>query len=432
MAQTVPGIKIGAPAPDAVFRNLRNSENQVFELNKQKGKYVILDFFSKYCTVCFLSLPKTDSLQKIYKDKIQFVMVGPDEPGTIETYQKFHHKLKLNLPMAIVDRSVFKTFGVHSVPHLVWIDRAGLIKGITISNELTRDNLELFLRGGIIQRDSTFLRAAQNTYDNKSPFLLYGNGGEDSSFVMRSLFSVWKSGMPLGSPSGVFDDVWKSYWRQQNTTPPAMFQTLGTSIMRLYNYAYWGSDENFIWKQNMKEHLYGNVWPKPVFEISDTTAVRPDHKNGKNVYNYSIITNRIWKDTAEQLKEIMRNDLKNYFGYEVDIQTRSWPIWKLIVIDSSKIPHTQNGESKRIKNTKTGIHLQNLPISTFVQSLSKAIAFMNDVVIDSTGINYNLDIKIDAIMTQFDDITTELKKNGLALVRSTKMMKTLVIKDNKR
>ncbi|MDD2791790.1 MAG: redoxin domain-containing protein [Sediminibacterium sp.] len=432
VAQTLPDIKIGAPAPDAVFQNLHYSENKVFELNKQRGKYVILDFFSKYCTVCFLSLPKIDSLQKVYKDKIQFVMIGPDEPGTMETYQKFHNKLKLSLPVAIVDRDVFKTFGVHSVPHLVWIDRAGIIKGITISNELTRDNLELFLRDGIIQRDSTFLKAAQNSYDNKRPLLLYGNGGEDSNFAMRSLFSVWKPGMPLGSPSGVFDVVWKSYCRQQGIEPPAMFQTLGSSITRLYNYAYWGSDGDFIWKQDKKEQLYGNVWPKPVFEIRDTTVVQPDYKNGKNVYNYSIATTRIWKDTTEQLKEIMRNDLRSYFGYGVDIQFRSWPIWKLIVIDSSRIPHTYNGESKMIKNSKTGIHLQNLPISSFVQSLSKAIAFMDDVVIDSTGIDYNLDIKIDAILTNFEDINAELKRNGFALVRSTKIMQTLVIKDDNR
>ncbi|MEO8174863.1 MAG: hypothetical protein ABI581_17325, partial [Sediminibacterium sp.] len=105
---------------------------------------------------------------------------------------------------------------------------------------------------------------------------------------------------------------------------------------------------------------------------------------------------------------------------------------KLIAADSSKIPRTQNGESKRIKNTKTGIHLQNLPISVLVECLARASAFMDDVIIDSSGIGYNLDIKIDAIMTQLEDINTELKKNGLELVRSTKMMKTLIIKDDKR
>ena len=48
---------------------------------------------------------------------------------------------------------------------------------------------------------------------------------------------------------------------------------------------------------------------------------------------------------------------------------------------------------------------------------------------DETGIIENIDIELDAILTDFEALKKELEKHGLLLEQKTKAMKVIVIKD---
>ncbi len=425
-------VKVNSLIPDILFKNVFYSSEKVLDIKRQRGKYVVLDFFTKNCTACFQSLPKTNSFQEKYKNKIQFLMIGPDDQGATKTvYDQFHLKLKLNLPVAFVDIGLFYKFNIQYVPHLVWIDSGGIVKGITTSKELTEENISLFLNGGTIIADSSFLVKDTFNFNGLDPFLIHRNGGNDTNFLFRSVLTAWKPGMFHGNTSGVFDKIWKGYYNSERPyeNAPAMFQTLGQPISDLYSYAFWGCDQAMI---RYKNQYYGKVWPKPVFEILDRNDLDYDYKTGKNLYCYSIITKKPRNDTARQLQEIMQNDLENYFGYVAKIENREWPCLKLLATNASNKLNSKGGPSKIIKRNKTGIHLQNLPISSVIESLAKMPAFEEEIIIDGTGISGNIDFKIEALYTNFEEIKVELAKLGFELVRSTKIMKTLVIKDKSK
>src|SRR5260221_7873623 len=83
-----------------------------------KGEFIILDFWSRWCSACFENMPKVNTLQKKFTEKLTILMVGLlDNEKVPELYEKFRKKLNLDLLVAY-DSTIFKQFGVPSVPHL--------------------------------------------------------------------------------------------------------------------------------------------------------------------------------------------------------------------------------------------------------------------------------------------------------------------------
>ena len=55
-----------------------------------------------------------------------------------------------------------------------------------------------------------------------------------------------------------------------------------------------------------------------------------------------------------------------------------------------------------------------------------------EIFVDKTGIQKNIDLHIDAIMTDFNDVRKALAGKGLFLEKARKKIKTITIYDSKR
>ena len=76
-----------------------------------------------------------------------------------------------------------------------------------------------------------------------------------------------------------------------------------------------------------------------------------------------------------------------------------------------------------------GFTARNIPIHFLIRIINDYHVFKNILFIDETGIAGNIDITLDADLTNPQDIIKGLKKSGLNLIEEKRELKVLVIKD---
>ncbi len=73
--------------------------------------------------------------------------------------------------------------------------------------------------------------------------------------------------------------------------------------------------------------------------------------------------------------------------------------------------------------------IRNKPLSSLLELIWGYNQHDTAVFLDKTGINFNIDLDMNCIWTDFNDIKRELNKNGLDIVRGETEVKVIVIRD---
>jgi len=161
-------LSIGDKVPDIAFTML-NYPRRFAHLSDFKGKLVILDFWATWCESCTGVFPKMDSLQKLYVDKVQILLVNSintgDKRETIISFLKKWNSARnkeLQLPIVVEDAIANELFPHKTVPHYIWVGIDGRLKGITYSQEVTVQNINALLKG-----DDIKMPVKKDFYGNK-------------------------------------------------------------------------------------------------------------------------------------------------------------------------------------------------------------------------------------------------------------------------
>lgn len=145
--------KVGDILPNTIaFHNVINYKSNSIDLSDLRGKLVILDFWSTYCTTCIQAFPHLDSLQKKYGDQVQILLII-QEAGEYITEKKikafisnFKKSHSLVIPIAITSNDSTRQLFPHTgIPHYVWIDPYGRILAKTMSLFVAESNIETAL-----------------------------------------------------------------------------------------------------------------------------------------------------------------------------------------------------------------------------------------------------------------------------------------------
>jgi thiol-disulfide isomerase/thioredoxin len=148
-------LTVGDYLPDIVFHDLLNYKKDSATLKEFKGKLLILDFWGPYCKSCIKVMSKLDSLQSIFKDDIQFIMVTEtsESESSSEALSKLFRKWKqagLFVPSLLVtglgNHILSELFPHEFVPHYVWINRFGKVCAITTYHLMNAHTIQAFLK----------------------------------------------------------------------------------------------------------------------------------------------------------------------------------------------------------------------------------------------------------------------------------------------
>ncbi|ACU03129.1 TlpA family protein disulfide reductase [Pedobacter heparinus] len=113
----------------------KSVDGKLVDLEKYKGKLVLVDFWSLGCTVCIEKMPEIKQVFDKYNSK-GFEVISACISGYINEDKKkieqIHQKTGANWPLAILDfrpgglgRKIFDTYGWQGVPQLLLLDEEG-------------------------------------------------------------------------------------------------------------------------------------------------------------------------------------------------------------------------------------------------------------------------------------------------------------------
>lgn len=425
----IPAVpEIGKTAPFFELKNIGNFPKKSVTSTSLKGRYVILDFWNKNCVSCVQSFPKLNQVHELYKDKLDLILVGTEEEGIKQMFQTFAVKQNLKFPFAY-NYELYKGFVAGGgAPHTVWIDDKGIVQVISYGNELTKSNIEAFLSDKRFSfRDKSHAALAKrelNSYDYSTPFLIDANGGDEykNNFKYRALITEFipgtpKMGWPVNQlfrfPFGITQDS------------RVLFEG-SESLEALYRFAFTG----YLQWSNY-DTIYKYVYPKIILEMEDSSLFR---SADSGQYVYSLVAPKMhW--SATYLMESMQNDLKRYFGYDARMESRIFSYLKIVATDKVEKLKTK-GEKTSLKTDYIMYKGINCPLNSFFQSSLGKLNYWETlgkvpVIINETGIDYNVDIDVKINCTDWKDVQKVFKELGFEFVAAEKEFKVLVIRDRK-
>lgn len=409
--------EIGKPLPEFYLSNVAYFNKTQLTQHDLKGKWLFLDFWFQGCSSCIQSFPKVNEIYKEFKNELTWLMIGLNDrragKNVREFYEKIQAKRKLEMPVAY-DSTLARKWEVHAMPYIIVADPNGIVRYITDGRNITANRIRKLLNGDSVN-------FYESTLEYKSDDIL--TNGTGSSLVYGSAISKWNG----ERNTWVEIDRWAT-WPEEELRKG--YKLSMAPLIALYYYAYVG---RFAWDVD-NDSLYGKFYTKPIIEVKDSAMFSYSFGTDESgrisgMYNYHLIL-PVSEVTAEKVTKLMREDLKRTFRYTATIELRDMPVWKLVAKQGAVEKLKTKGDPQYASpgTHAAGYTIINIPPKYLIATIS--FYLKNELpFVDETGLSENFDLTLNADMTNFDDVVKAINKKGLDLIKGTKKMRILVIRD---
>jgi hypothetical protein len=302
--------------------------------------------------------------------------------------------------------------------------------------------------------------------DELKPLFIDGNGGDGKNMMFRSMLTKYNGELNDGVLKGTESYVCNRDWAKRSAAiqPYAgMVQEIGAPLEMLYYLAYADTIGNMTssrllgtseYPDTIKyptlRNSYGKYWYRAILELKDSTPFRFNYKSFEHRYIYSLIVPDE-KASAKFMQDVIKNDLKTYFGYNVTVEDRMMPYWSLTASEKAKNSLKTKTPGNKFKTTGVNDTLWKTNNAIMKDILIRMIfsfsfgnsAFGNTPLeeapfIDETGINGEIDYDITArefaemLKSNWNTSLAFLHRLGLDLKKSERLTKVVVIRDPKQ
>ena len=117
-------VKVGDAMADGDLYDLQGG---VHHLADFKGKYILLDFWSRGCSACLMALPEMREMAELYKDRLTMVSISVDNKTGWEAASKRHGIAWWNLNELKGQTGLYARYGVRGIPHYILISPEGIV-----------------------------------------------------------------------------------------------------------------------------------------------------------------------------------------------------------------------------------------------------------------------------------------------------------------
>ena len=421
--QKVPNLHLGL--------HIGDSTNSV-DLYDLKKKLILFDFWGVYCSSCIEQMPHLEKLQKEFGKKIKIIIVTKNSKSEVDKlFERINGHVSpeityaaKHLPFIVEDSLLSVLFPHDGIPTHVWLDSAKILKGIAYDNSTTAENIHAFLIGKRIRLDEMSMAEI-----NTSNPLSWVNG--DNKFVDQ-----------LKCYSFIFSRIKHKYGGDGEVTPLIDSATnkivglscLNMSIADLYKLSWF----------HYKSPNIGILNNKILLQVKNKDKFYPPKKSSEyfdwadtRLFSYAI---KLPLKNADEIYNSMRQDLDSYFHYQSKFEYRKIKCLALKRISNEDKIMTKGLKSKQevvVRSNEVHLNIQNTPMSYLFSRIESVIIYKDSYIpfFDETKYKGNIDINLpwsdDIKNISISTLRNSLRKYGLDLVQEYKILRMLVISDQK-
>ncbi|MBX2956183.1 MAG: DUF3738 domain-containing protein [Cyclobacteriaceae bacterium] len=452
----------------------------------KKGHVYIVEFGATWCAPCAAVIPELSAIAREFKSSLQvigmFVMEHNSEPITsnapsylprVENYvkkrnDKIDYSVAVDDPGKYMENTWLRASGQSGIPFTFVIDRNQKIVWMGHSISELRNVLKKVLAG-------TFDLEAAISQTNTIKAFPYSEikaiaETQENAMVYISFLSQYREDeKPVGFENNIFIDNYK--WAKpesQLATRQGKVQVIGESLRRLYYMAHgdtlwnyplmrsigsWTYPDTLQWPN--QKRAYGKWWYRPVLELSDSSSFESNYRSPENRFSYYLNV-PVEKGLSVIMQKRMQQDLLNSFGYNVSVETRLMPCWKLIASKetrsklAAKHPHN---EYRMYEVSNGDLQFENAEIRDIIFQLEINYGYgtngalvhhphLHPPFIDATGITGKIDFAYKAEYLNrmqeareggpkftLDQYRELLSTFGIELIKDKIPMKVVVIRN---
>ena len=404
-----------------VTLQLINYEKDKASLQDFKGRLLILDFWSTWCTTCISQFPHLEALQKEFSDKLQILLVTSYQ--TKKFNESFFERRKnsgreIKLPSVVEDSVLFKLFKVSGLPKEVWVDENGVVIAITDHYAVTAKNIQRIIdKKNVVFPEYTI----NENFDKQQPLLVNNNGGPDSSFIYRSLLTRYNPSLHNSISNLSVSNTKYTRIVRPNTTIISLIHDAYTKYYKERCAAFeYDPLRKRILVQLNNSSQYKLDWDNAIREMSEQEQFKQN-----NLFCYEIILPPSF--SLIQAYGIMLQDIEHFFKLHATIEKRNVKCLALVrTSDKDKLQTSGSTQKEELSEDFKYIHETNYPIQELINVFNNS--FSIPYVIDGTGYQKNVDLALlISDPKNLTSIRTSLKKYDLDLIEKEYSLDMLVI-----
>jgi len=405
-------IKVGDKIPDHVLRIIGN----------ENGKPTIINFWATWCAPCIKELKLLDSILK-ENDEINILSVTNEDNKKVEPFLERNRELKSGKLTFVSSDTLLHSYFPHRIlPHNIWIDKAGIVRYITGSEEMNEKNILSFINNKPI--------TAKNKNDDMkfnpfAPFHL-----SDSEFVYRSILTKRIDGIPSGEtvyPIGRAD--------KRKILRVFCFNST------LYNMLWLAVDQN-----RSLTNYYNTMRVETTDSLRFFTPNQAPHTFTKSKYN----SRDEWRAENTHCYELnlpkpinetlfysyMLDDLKRNFNLDIKV-IEDTIMCSVITADKRFILKPMENDSTFINLSKEGLIAGNISVLYLFEYLNDRVRDelrgkpTDPPFIDKTGgMRININLRFDQNIPKYERIKELIEENyGIKVHHQKDKYKITIIKD---
>lgn len=473
-------LDIGDKAPDIKpYKWIKGSPITEFK----KSQIYLVEFGATWCKPCVEAIPEMTALANDLKGKVTvasiFVMEHntkppeeiPDYLRRVQTYVEkmgdaIGYAIAVDDPQKSMEIGWLKAAGKTGIPYAFVIDTSGNIAWIGSSMREARIIIEKILKGTYVANAEIDIKPGA-TYKSIRDLV----EKEPNTIKSISFISNYEQGHAIETGRENIPYIPGLQWvgdGEELAARKNKIQVVGESLRRLYYMAYGDTLWNYPLMMNpangtypdtikwpSQRRSYGKFWYRPILEVKDSSLFESNYRAPENRFNYFLkVPPHI--GTAKRMQLKMQHDLFDYFGYDVAVEERMMPCWKLKVSEAAKkkLKTKKQDSVYRMYVDAEGNHRwENAEMRDIIFQLEIKYGYtpfgaliehpgLQPPFIDDSGLNTKIDYYYPAefvkkLETQyaggknvsFEQFKDMLALQGIELVKSKTRMKVVVIRD---
>ncbi|MDF2849733.1 MAG: hypothetical protein K0S31_418 [Sphingobacterium multivorum] len=345
-------LKPGDKIPDAVWNqslelNYFNGKKKTIKFADLKGKLILLDFWATWCPSCIEGFPHLEDVLAINKDEIAVLLVNStqtkDTQKRVQDLKKKYqaaYGFQTSLPYLFGDTIFQQLFPHNAVPHVVWINKDGILVANTYPNALSKENITAVLHTGNADFHQKKMRA------NKEVALIT-NEMLNNGFYAGSVFQTYQEGLDASSGNYSFDGKRTRY------------QLLNLRFSQLVALAF-------------QKELKGIPWRHWQFAASSGVNSK-QRLLTPNRYENSFCYEMVVQDSLpkSRARHFFAEDFKKFFGIKLSVENKPTDVWRVSFNSATEKIRSKGGIPEVfLGDSQTEMKFRNIPLELLVDNLS--------------------------------------------------------------